>query len=380
MHSFQTTDDTSGAELWNSDGTSEGTRLLQDINPGGDGDRGRSEDSYPEYFAAFAGKLFFSANDGMNGRELWIATINYLPISTNHTVTVAENSVYAFSSSDFPFTDADAEDSFQRIRITQLPSTGQLFIDTDDDNLQDDGEAVQLQQEISVANLAQLKFSPGAIAIGDPDANFQFQVSDGNDFSAAPTTMTMIVIPSLRDSDPDDGAIDSDTIDNDVPNNSLPMPIMPTSSVTGTDHKDLLTGTANDETLAGMGGNDRLFGGPDNDILLGDDGNDRLFGGEGDDLLVGGDGRDKMTGGDGADIFVIRPGKGFARIRDFDLKDDKLGIVKGEIRLGAIEVRPFQGNHTILLLNGQIIAGLEGINPDDLRRSHVALVEGDALG
>jgi Ca2+-binding RTX toxin-like protein len=181
----------------------------------------------------------------------------------------------------------------------------------------------------------------------------------------------------------DSGGGTGDTGNGTGDDNGTNAPTTPTTPtpgpIIGTPQPDVLTGTDGDDTIIGLAGNDRLFGNGGNDTIFGGEGNDRLFGGDGDDILIGGDGVDQMTGGDGADIFVIRPGKGFARIRDFDLNEDKLGIVKGEIRLGAIEVRPFQGNNTILLLNGKIIAGLEGINPSDLRRGNVALVQSDSL-
>jgi len=54
----------SGDELWRSDGTAAGTRLIKDINPGSDG-------STPMYLKAIGSLLFFSADDGTHGKELW---------------------------------------------------------------------------------------------------------------------------------------------------------------------------------------------------------------------------------------------------------------------------------------------------------------------
>lgn len=53
-----------GRELWVSDGTDSGTRLVRDINPG-------LADSAPDSFCAFQGNLYFVATDGVHGRELW---------------------------------------------------------------------------------------------------------------------------------------------------------------------------------------------------------------------------------------------------------------------------------------------------------------------
>jgi ELWxxDGT repeat protein len=61
---FIADDGTCGNELWRSDGTEAGTGLVKNIYPDGN-------HSYPVNLTAVNGKLFFSANDGTNGEELW---------------------------------------------------------------------------------------------------------------------------------------------------------------------------------------------------------------------------------------------------------------------------------------------------------------------
>ena len=51
------------------DGTAEGTVLVEDINPGSS--YGSPASSYPDDLTAVGGTLFFSADDGEHGRELW---------------------------------------------------------------------------------------------------------------------------------------------------------------------------------------------------------------------------------------------------------------------------------------------------------------------
>jgi ELWxxDGT repeat protein len=53
-----------GEELWRTDGTPEGTRIVKDINPGGG-------DSHPDSLTVAGETLYFSANDGVHGPELW---------------------------------------------------------------------------------------------------------------------------------------------------------------------------------------------------------------------------------------------------------------------------------------------------------------------
>jgi ELWxxDGT repeat protein len=52
-----------GCEPWITDGTSDGTALLKDINPLGD--------SNPTDYTLFEGEIYFSADDGRHGVELW---------------------------------------------------------------------------------------------------------------------------------------------------------------------------------------------------------------------------------------------------------------------------------------------------------------------
>jgi ELWxxDGT repeat protein len=61
---FSAEDGVSGRELWQSDGTEAGTVMVQDINPG-------SAASDPQDLVAMNNKLYFSADDGVHGRELW---------------------------------------------------------------------------------------------------------------------------------------------------------------------------------------------------------------------------------------------------------------------------------------------------------------------
>jgi ELWxxDGT repeat protein len=69
---FRANDGDKGAELWKSDGTSNGTVLVRDIFPGvytnGNGTYGNRGN--PEFLTNLAGKLVFSANDS-TGTEVW---------------------------------------------------------------------------------------------------------------------------------------------------------------------------------------------------------------------------------------------------------------------------------------------------------------------
>ena len=61
---FGANDGTGGTGLWESDGTTAGTFLLDDINP-------QTPYSFPEALTVVGNRLFFTADDGVNGRQLW---------------------------------------------------------------------------------------------------------------------------------------------------------------------------------------------------------------------------------------------------------------------------------------------------------------------
>ena len=68
---FRANDGTSGSELFKSNGTAPGTSLILDIQPGVDTTFGNPLAGFPQDFWHADGKILFSANDGVVGRELW---------------------------------------------------------------------------------------------------------------------------------------------------------------------------------------------------------------------------------------------------------------------------------------------------------------------
>ncbi|QGJ70308.1 Hypothetical protein PBC10988_20030 [Planctomycetales bacterium 10988] len=64
---FSANDGSIGYELWKSDGTALGTQLVKDINTNPNGSRS----SGPSSLINIDGTLYFSADDGTNGRSLW---------------------------------------------------------------------------------------------------------------------------------------------------------------------------------------------------------------------------------------------------------------------------------------------------------------------
>lgn len=64
---FAATDGVTGIELWKSNGSEAGTVLVRDIAAGAPG-------SFPEALTASGGRLFFIADNGVDGPELWVTT------------------------------------------------------------------------------------------------------------------------------------------------------------------------------------------------------------------------------------------------------------------------------------------------------------------
>jgi ELWxxDGT repeat protein len=65
---FQATTPDNGTELWKSDGTADGTVMVKDINPG----RGNGMPDFgPAHLTLLNGIIYFIANDGTTGLELW---------------------------------------------------------------------------------------------------------------------------------------------------------------------------------------------------------------------------------------------------------------------------------------------------------------------
>jgi ELWxxDGT repeat protein len=76
---FTEDDGSHGDELWTSDGTAANTVMLRDINPGS----GSSSPSDLRLGGLFGGALYFAADDGQHGVELWVAE-NFTPPKVTH--------------------------------------------------------------------------------------------------------------------------------------------------------------------------------------------------------------------------------------------------------------------------------------------------------
>ena len=127
--------------------------------------------------------------------------VNDAPTANSSMVETLEDTVYTFSASDFNFTDSN-NDLLNAIRIDSLPVMGELLYN---------GNAVTEGQEIDVANIGLLTFTPDLndsgsdqysddiidqTSVGDQltdYAVFNFSVNDGISWSESTSTMTVDV-------------------------------------------------------------------------------------------------------------------------------------------------------------------------------------------
>jgi ELWxxDGT repeat protein len=72
---FAASDGTHGNEPWVTDGTQQGTQMIADINPG-------ISSSSPSPLADLSGRLLFFADDGVHGSELWTGSLSVGPSIT----------------------------------------------------------------------------------------------------------------------------------------------------------------------------------------------------------------------------------------------------------------------------------------------------------
>ena len=298
----------SGTELFVSDGTAEGTQLLTDLRPG-------SNDNYyysyaygsnPSDLTEFNGKLYFAADNGENGRELFVSdgTAEGTQLVADLAPLVSSFSSYGYASGSNP-------------------------------------------DDLTVVN-NELFFSAINGAVGDELFKLTTDAATG----------TPIVI---RGSDRSDNLLGGDAVE----------------QIKGLGGRDTIDSGGGNDTLDGGGGNDRLIAGAGNDELIGrngkdtldgGDGDDILFGNNGNDLLIGGIGNDTLEGGDGNDNFVLKPGAGTDTILDFQIGSDSI-TVQSASQSGQLAL-----NGQKVMAGEEVLANLNLVDNESLSTSDLDII------
>jgi ELWxxDGT repeat protein len=155
---FRAKNQTNGYELWKSDGTSDGTLLVKDVNTSGD--------AFPFSLRNVDGKLYFTANDGNSGYELWKSDG-----TEEGTVLALDVNPGSFNSSPRSLTPMNGKLFFSAV----TPTTGrELFMVVTRQN--------QAPTDLALSATAILENQSAGTAVGtftttDPDAGNTFTYS-----------------------------------------------------------------------------------------------------------------------------------------------------------------------------------------------------------
>ena len=325
---FTADDGENGTELWVTDGTEEGTKNIKDINtnPYEDGDT--TDSSHPDNLFVVNNKLYFTADDGENGRQIWTTDG-----SENGTIRV----------SDIPLTNDDNEDG-ESDEDTLIKSSEQFFeVGSQVFFTANNGSGQDVLWKLipPEPNLGQdggngdgggndsPSPEPDIQSEQTPPEDIQETVTETNLENSSNESVNIVIgkenqgnsLTGTKLADKISGGSRQDVLKGNQGDDEL-IGREGNDILQGGRGVDLLRGGRGRDTLHGGRGNDSLNGGPGRDTLNGGRGDDRLSGGKGPDLLIARRGNDTLTGGDGRDTFKVKRGNHV--ITDFDLDKDVL--------------------------------------------------------
>ena len=429
---FGADDGVNGEELLVSDGTAAGTTLVADINPGGNSSDDYFEygSSYPGPFFEFNGKLYFGAQNGSVGEELWVSDG-----TTEGTMLVADiyQATNYFYDGSFPSNFTEFNNKLYFVANDSRYSQGIWLTDgtTEGTTLATDISAA-LGGNYSYADPRSLSKLNGKLYFSarDSDGDRELWVSDGTEEG---TKLVADINPSSYGSAPDGGDFRSSftefnnklyfTADDEVngrelwasdgteEGTKLVADINPNGSsypddltvvgdelffradngetgrelykltfdgsvnpsepneINGTRNNDVLTGTDGSDIIKGFDGRDTLKGGAGDDTLIGNNRRDNLVGGAGNDSLVGGSGDDTLDGGLGNDTLTGNGNDHFV-LRAGDGADIITDYIIGSDRLllaDGLSADDLTFSGSDILLQDETLATLNNINASNLR-------------
>ncbi|GAB0057809.1 hypothetical protein SIID45300_02141 [Candidatus Magnetaquicoccaceae bacterium FCR-1] len=142
----------------------------------------------------------YTMPDGIGGMatatvQIDVTSVNDAPTAANKVLNLVEDGRLTLQVSDFGFADLDG-DALAAVTITNLSGHGTLWLDTDQDDSLDAGEALVQGGTVTAAQIGngQLHFSPVDNGSGTGYAGIGFTVSDG-ELSSTATTLNVDVTP-----------------------------------------------------------------------------------------------------------------------------------------------------------------------------------------
>jgi len=273
---FFVADTAAGRELWVSDGTGPGTQLVKDISPSAS----VLAIDAPQNLTAFDGKLYFTANDGVSGRELWVTDgtaagtspvldINPGPGSSDPGYLYVVGNTLYFSADD-----GFVGQELWSITANSAPTDITVFGDTFDENIPAGSivaDFTAVDPDPTDTHVYELVEGVG----GTDNADFtlvgnELQINASPDFETKPDY-------SVRVRTTDSGGLSFDKVFTFTVNDLIDSDLAPAQ-------------------LPGLGGQD---------LFMGDDQPNRLE--------PTGLGSSRVTGMGGADVFVLCESESFTR-------------------------------------------------------------------
>jgi ELWxxDGT repeat protein len=293
-----------GNELFVSDGTAEGTQLVADLYPG-ENNYGYSNSSSPNGLVEFNEKLYFSADNGENGNALFVSDgtaegtqllVDLYPGENNYG---SDPSNLVEFNGKLYFT-ADNGENGNELFVSDGTAEGtQLLVDLRP------GENSSAPRNLVEFN-DQLYF-----AADNGENEYELFVTDG---TAEGTQLVEYIRPEKNNDDtsfPYELTVFGDELFFRAGNGGIGVELFKLTFddsidatpvlINGSEASDNLLGGNNAEQIQALGGQDTVtsFGG--NDFIDGGDGDDRLISNTGDDNLIGGNGKDTLSSGNGRD-------------------------------------------------------------------------------
>ncbi len=388
---FTAADTATGYELWKSDGTAAGTVLVKDILPGPAVKNQRNPDApqyplYPENLTVANGKLFFSADDGIHGKELW--TSDGTAAGTSLVVDLYQGEGIPFvvgkqgPTQNYPGLVPQGNDANPRDLV---------FVDNILYFTATDGSGRKLWQLPIGPNGEPGGLVPGPVTppIGGSDGDDivygtigDDKINVGNGWNRVYASEGRNFVQSGSGDDGIYGGGNTDVILAGAGRNEIYAGEGFNVVVTGSGYDQIYGGAGTDIVIAGngfnaiyagegdnltIGGNDgnQIYLGAGNDIVRTGSGHDTIYAGEGRNYIDAGTGWNTLYTGSGPDLFVLNQGDGFNIIKNFNLAQDKLGLVDG-LTVGDLSARQIDSwgylTEITVTRTGDVLAQLDGIH------------------